>query len=354
MKSILENYKERLDIFQDMTKKMESLLEELLSQNNIKLNSITSRVKTETNLSEKIIRKNNKYSRLDEITDVVGIRIITYFEDDVEKTVELINKEFDVDEVNSINKKDIMDIDRFGYLSYHLVVENNHSRNELVEYSRFKNIKFEIQIRSILQHAWAEIEHDIGYKSKQSVPHIAQRRLSRIAGLLELADSEFNEIKKTIIDYREDLSNAKVLKAAEINSDSLTTFIEQNKTVKEIDNFLAENNEYVLGTGVIDVLRELNYLGILTISELNKVLSEKKEAVKEFGGKILNQIDSLDFSGVLSRGVSIFYLLYYLVCKTKSETDIFEYLDAFGIAHSGTDRRDFAKELLIFYNEVKA
>jgi hypothetical protein len=62
----------------------------------------------------------------------------------------------------------------------------------LVEYSTHTGVQFEVQIRSTLQHAWAEIEHDRGYKSEVEVARAVRRRFSRLAGLLELADYEFD------------------------------------------------------------------------------------------------------------------------------------------------------------------
>jgi hypothetical protein len=62
-------------------------------------------------------------------------------------------------------------------------------------------IKFEIQMRSSLQHTWAEIEHDLGYKSMYEVPREVRREFSRIAGLLELADESFVRIRSKIADY---------------------------------------------------------------------------------------------------------------------------------------------------------
>ena len=64
-------------------------------------------------------------------------------------------------------------------------------RMVLRENKAFEGLKCEIQIRSVLQHAWAEIEHDLGYKSELTIPKEVRRSFSRLAGLLELGDKEF-------------------------------------------------------------------------------------------------------------------------------------------------------------------
>ncbi|WP_414714812.1 GTP pyrophosphokinase, partial [Sporosarcina koreensis] len=135
-----------------------------------------------------------------DITDTVGVRVITYFNDDVDKIAKVIEREFEVDRENSIDKR-VTDPDRFGYSSLHYVVNFNADRVKFIEYKDFKEVKFEIQIRSILQHAWAEIEHDLGYKSKNEVPKEIRRDFSRIAGLLEIADNEFMRIKNFLDNY---------------------------------------------------------------------------------------------------------------------------------------------------------
>ncbi|TMR94372.1 GTP pyrophosphokinase [Nonomuraea basaltis] len=110
-----------------------------------------------------------------------------------------------------MDKRKALDPDRFGYLSLHYVASLDTRRAELAEYKRFANNGFEIQIRSILQHAWAEIEHDLGYKSRLGVPSTTRRRFSRLAGLLELADAEFVSIRDELRLYEKrvesDLAN---------------------------------------------------------------------------------------------------------------------------------------------------
>ncbi|WP_242785636.1 GTP pyrophosphokinase [Bacillus cereus] len=126
-------------------------------------------------MAAKVEKGGNKYSTLNDITDISGIRVITYFSDDVDKVASMIQNEFEIDETNSVDKRTLLDPDRFGYLSLHYVIKLNTLRTSLVEYQRFKDLKAEVQIRSILQHAWAEIEHDLGYKSKNSIPRVVKR-----------------------------------------------------------------------------------------------------------------------------------------------------------------------------------
>lgn len=85
-----------------------------------------------------------------------------------------------------------MEPDRFGYCSVHYVVEMSQKRLNLYEHQAYEGLKCEIQIRSVLQHAWAEIEHDLGYKSEIAIPKRIRRNFSRLAGLLEIADKEIS------------------------------------------------------------------------------------------------------------------------------------------------------------------
>ena len=188
--NILESYSKNIKLYNDFKNKIEILIKELLVIDGINYHNISSRVKNKESLSKKISIK-DKYSSIEEITDIIGCRVITYFDDDVEKVVETLKKEFNIDKKNSVNKKENIEAEKFGYISYHIICKLKQPRNDLNEYKRYKDIKFEIQIRSILQHAWAEIEHDLGYKNKTDIPKIIRRKFSRIAGLLETADEAF-------------------------------------------------------------------------------------------------------------------------------------------------------------------
>jgi putative GTP pyrophosphokinase len=105
----------------------------------------------------------------------------------------MVECEFVIDWENSVDKGELLSPDRFGYLSVHYVASLSPSRLALPEYKQYGSIKAEIQVRSILQHAWAEIERGLGYRN-QTMPGRVRRRFSMVAGLLEMADKEFRDI----------------------------------------------------------------------------------------------------------------------------------------------------------------
>lgn len=176
---------------------VESLIQTLLEIEGIRVHSVTSRIKSKASVRQKL-QHPDKERTLSNLTDLLGVRIITYFQDEVNAVAELVESEFIVDPENSGDKRKLLDPDRFGYLSRHYVLQLSSGRSTLPENRAYKDIKFEVQIRSILQHAWAEIEHDTGYKSESEVPETIRRRFSRLAGLLELADDEFLGIREEL------------------------------------------------------------------------------------------------------------------------------------------------------------
>ena len=180
MSDILITYDERKDKFESYALTLKSLLTTLICNEKISIHSLESRVKTKKSLEGKINKK-GKYKSIDDITDIVGIRIITHYADDVDKIAAIVEKEFTIDQENSIDKRTSIAPDKFGYLSLHYIVTLSSTRTNLKEYEVYKNIKAELQIRSILQHAWAEIEHDIGYKSATGLPNEIRRYFSRLA-----------------------------------------------------------------------------------------------------------------------------------------------------------------------------
>lgn len=121
---------------------------------------------------------------------------------------------------------------RFGYQSKHYLVKHLDTRAALPEYTRFSDRIAEIQVRTILQHAWAEIEHDIQYKSSSVLPRTIRRRFGALAGLIEIADREFQAIddenRAIQVEARHKIDVGGDLEKVEVTADSLRAFLGKN------------------------------------------------------------------------------------------------------------------------------
>src|SRR5208283_4690096 len=170
------------------------LIEACLQDEGIRYQSVQARVKGRKKLEAKYLDPKKDYRKLDEITDQAGLRVITYYEDDVHRVAKLIKREFTIDPDNSVDKREI-EPDRFGYRAINYVCTHSSKRSTDVEYKRFSGVVCEIQSTSVLTHAWSEIEHE-WYDLKDGYPREIKRRFSRLIALLEVAEAEFIEIRK--------------------------------------------------------------------------------------------------------------------------------------------------------------
>jgi len=324
---VMKEYEQRSKTFESFTEELKKLIFNLLKESGVNVLSVESRTKDNESLKKTLAKKEKEITRLNDIPDISGLRIITFFTDDVDLAANVIETEFDIDEENSVDKRLMLDPDRFGYLSLHYVVRLSASRQKLTEYRRFKNCHAEVQIRSILQHAWAEIEHDLGYKSKLGVPKDIRRRFSRLAGLLEVADDEFVKIRDELSNYEENVPEriAKAPESVLIDGASLASFIETNPIVQKLDSKIASltNSELKLKPArAVDILiYMLHFNGISTIAELESSLRTKQE--------ILLKYTNLWYpkgTDIVTPGICINFLCDFLVGKTKSLKIIRNYL----------------------------
>jgi len=277
--SILDQYDADKSALDKFAAELERLLRTLLQAGGVKFHSVTSRVKERDSLARKIDGIPPKYSQLADITDVVGLRVITYFEDTVDDVAKIVEREFEVDQENSEDKRQVSDPERFGYASLHYVVRLSAGRVRHEEYRRFSGMKAEIQVRSVLQHAWAEIEHDLGYKSKDVVPYDYRRGFARLAGLLELADSEFVRLRDEIRTYEKDVRRQieEHPAAVAVDKASLIAYARHDPLVKKYDRLISSRTgrKPVLLPDMLEGWTKAMYeMGWKRIGDLQKRLTE--------------------------------------------------------------------------------
>ncbi len=246
---------------------LKSLIETILKRKGVLFHSIEYRIKSKESFLEKC--KKDKYvDPINEITDVCGIRIIGYTNHDVKLIQEIIESEFKIDKDNSIDKSEIMKDDQVGYRSVHYVASIKSNRTRLMEYQEYQGIKFEIQIRTLLQHAWAEIEHDRNYKFSGELPSEIKRRFYLVAGSLELLDREFEQLSQDIDTYAEKIRTdaGKGELNEKINSTSLLEYLSIKLKDYDIENrdFNGADKKIIL---------ELSLFGVNSLKDLDELLS---------------------------------------------------------------------------------
>jgi putative GTP pyrophosphokinase len=177
------------------------VLEQALGIEALRPLSITSRAKDLASFGEKAARPDKadpnqpRYPEpRTEVTDLAGARVIVYLLSEVEQVSTVIEREFIVVEKQSIEGL-VADRERVGYQSVHFLAQFSPVRHALLV-EQFSNDLVEIQVRTVLQHAWAEVEHGVQYKSGSALSTDLQRRFISLAGLIEIADREFQAISR--------------------------------------------------------------------------------------------------------------------------------------------------------------
>jgi ppGpp synthetase/RelA/SpoT-type nucleotidyltranferase len=278
---LIDAYQRCKPAMEQQATELQRRLSRLLDESGIPVHDISARVKTAASLIQKASRPDRIYHSLDDITDIIGLRVVTYFEDNIEHVAHLIEKHFAVDWERSIDKRLHEDPSRFGYRSLHYVCRLIAPSEALVE-----KFSFEIQIRTILQHAWAEIEHDLGYKYPEAVPQPVRRRFSRLAGLLEIADAEFVELRKTMESYAQQLHSGLEGRPADLPWDvlSLETLVD-TASVLDADQRLAKALQKSIGAQVFFpdyLIRMLNAAGLQNQENLASAMQAFEPLVETF------------------------------------------------------------------------
>lgn len=177
--------------YEEAAGSLRDFLEERLSNENIPFAAVTSRAKSLESVRAKILQKNYKRPRR-QMMDLLGARVILYRAADIDETVAYLSNQMKVQRKFSTDKRTSLGLREFGYRSYHLIAKQAHSSR--LQFPRLVNKRFEIQVRSLLEHAWAEIEHKVVYKSGAELPDDIRRRFASMAGVLELLETDFDSL----------------------------------------------------------------------------------------------------------------------------------------------------------------
>lgn len=164
----------------------------VLAENNVKTHTITGRVKDVDHFLEKIDRK--QYDRpFEQTEDLVGVRVVALFLSDLPKIERVLRGLFEV-----VSKEDHIEgqpVQSFGYMSIHYVCRL-HADNKGPRYDHLKDLVFEVQIRTIVMDAWANVSHYLAYRGEASIPSELRRDFFALSGLFYVADQHFEMLTR--------------------------------------------------------------------------------------------------------------------------------------------------------------
>lgn len=320
--SMLEEYSRALPSLMERGEALRAELAEWLAkESDLKVHSVTVRFKSVQSLAQKLARPDRSYEALWDITDLVGLRVITYFEDSVDRVGQLVEARLPVVFEHSVDKRHHPHAGAFGYRSLHYVCRLGAAVDALPVAC------CEIQVRTVLEHAWAEIEHDLGYKAGDALPLAGRRRLSRLAGLLELADQEFVAIRRELDEYASSLPERIAAEGDAVPLDRLSfVALLECAEVRALDLAIAGALERPLGEEPFFpdyLLKMLTSSGIQTVGDARRGLERHAGAVTSmvkpyFAFAWRTWRLSPGEMSCIFRGYSLFFLAHAEVLKRPS------------------------------------
>lgn len=278
----IKTYESLRPTYEKLTSTMKDLLTHLLKQEQIDYSHpVQSRTKSLASFEEKRIRK--RYTDpIKETTDLTGLRILVYYPDEISRVKDIIEENFKVDRKNTVDKAAQLAKDQFAYGGINYVVSLSGDRLKLSEYREFRGLKFEIQLLTLCQYAWAEIQRKIEYKSEEVISPVLSRKLSRLVALFDLADDEFMSIRNEGID---------VLRQSAPSSMSIKQFVHISRTPKSL-----MKKAYEEGFVEMDALEDNRYLNDL-VEACSMMKFENIAALEGFlssQNNLLNLIQSIN------------------------------------------------------------
>ena len=306
--ALLEQYRELLPTLEKLSQEAYDLLRRALRDQGIYVTAIEHRVKTEKSLAGKLELKGAKYKTIDNVTDLVGLRVITFYTDEVDKVAAIAKRIFDIDWKESVDKRKHQ-LNAFGYNSLHYICR-----------LKTGGPRFELQMRTALQHVWSTIEHDTGYKGEVKIPSEYLRQFSRLAGMLELVDDEFSRLRLVLTDYRRQIQS--LVKSGHLNdvplsAETFRSYLDLHPFDRLNGRIAAINQAEIYPVSMMHYLRVLKSFGLETLGDVQHFIDENSDDAHQLA---LSQLAITDLD-ILSSSAALQYLGLVYVLKHDGGRD---------------------------------
>ena len=301
--SLMQQYRELLPTLKLLAQEANEQLRQALDKQDIYVTAIEHRVKTEHSLADKLELKGAKYKSIHDITDLVGLRVITFYTDEVDKVAAIAKRIFDIDWQESVDKRKLHQLNSFGYNSLHYICR-----------LKTGGPRFELQMRTALQHVWSTIEHDIGYKSHVKIPNEFIRQFNRLAGMLELIDDEFSRLRLVLTDYRrhvQSLVKNGHLDEVPLSADTFRSYLELHPFDRLNRRIAAVNQAEIYSVSLLPFLLLLESFGLKTLGDVQDFIDNNSDDAYQLA---LSHLAVTDID-ILSSSTALQYLSMVYVLK---------------------------------------
>ena len=184
---IKKDFESNFAVYEKLAHKAETLLKDKLKSDNFKTAYVLSRVKDIDSFSEKIYRENLD-KPFEQMSDIVGIRIVCLYTEDIKKISQLIGDIFTV--LHEEDKAVALGSDKMGYRDLHIDAQLKTGDNTFDQY------RFEIQLRTVMSDAFSIISHDLSYKKAPPLPEQLERELKLVSATMELTQYHCDALRE--------------------------------------------------------------------------------------------------------------------------------------------------------------
>ncbi|KPL00859.1 MAG: hypothetical protein AMJ91_02980 [candidate division Zixibacteria bacterium SM23_73_3] len=270
---VIRAFLDRRPLFQKLAEEVAYMLAKGVEARATEYSHITHRAKTLQSFCDKLLRKGYK-NPLSDVTDLAGVRIVYLYTSDHATIEEVIEDHFIV--IERSDKVADSEAEQFGYGAIHYLVKLGKKASG-ARYDDLKDLVCEIQVRTILQDAWAIVAHHLSYTQETDVPKPLRRKLNALSGLFETADDQFNGIKEERANYSSAIAeriqkdSPGILKQ-EINLDNLVAYLHWKLPDREAASLAAASS----------LLRELDAAECHTIAQIDDAISRSMDAIRAY------------------------------------------------------------------------
>ena len=288
------SYVEKLSLYEEYASRVRNLVQDLIEREDIEIHSIEGWAKAPVDLVRSLnARGDDRDTELESVLDLVTVRVLLRFPEDVCKVEEIVLAEFDVDHARSVSSSGLEDPFRFGYPAVVYTLALSESRSSLREWGKYRGLGFRLELRTMLQEAWATIVPRVNLNVDSVSEKKLKRRLIRLAALLEEADEGFLSLWEEVKDIAvlvppQDPAgprNTTVTAERIFDEEELYDFFKAEPNVLSRWNSLAVKAGFPIFVPAPDYLKDsfkylyaiLRAAGIDTLSEVRRFLADMEE-----------------------------------------------------------------------------